>query len=119
MDDSDQPPHQIRVNEQRDRLTLVYADGVRLELAAEYLRVESPSAEVQGHGAGQKKLVTGKQNVRIKGIKPVGHYAIKIIFSDGHDTGLFTWRYLRELDQQYEKTWAAYLAQLAERGIVR
>jgi DUF971 family protein len=78
-------------------LEVVYDDGVTARVSAEKLRVESPSAEVQGHGPGQKKTLTGKENVRIVGLEPIGNYAVKIVFDDGHSTGLYTWDYLREL----------------------
>ena len=84
-------------------------------LAAEYLRVESPSAEVQGHGAGQKQIVTGKEAVTIEALEPVGNYAVRIRFDDGHDTGLFSWDYLHELGREHGKKWAIYV-EAAKRG---
>ncbi len=90
-------PTDITASDNGRRLEVVYDDGVAVQLSAERLRVESPSAEVQGHSPSQRKIVTGKENVRIVGIEPVGHYAIKIVFDDGHDSGLYTWDYLREL----------------------
>jgi DUF971 family protein len=74
-----------------------FSDGTEYQLRFEYLRVNSPSAEVQGHGPGQKVLVTGKENVLISAVEPIGHYAVRLIFDDGHDSGLYTWKYLREL----------------------
>ena len=90
-------PSEIRLNPARDRLIVSFEDGSRFELAAEYLRVESPSAEVRGHGGGPKVVVTGKENVKISRLEPVGNYAIRIIFDDGHDSGLYSWDFLAEL----------------------
>lgn len=89
------------------------------QLTAEYLRVESPSAAVQGHGPGQKMLIAGKADITIETMDPVGHYAVRIGFSDGHATGLFTWRGLYALAREHEATWSAYLAALAENGLTR
>ena len=102
-------PVELRLNRQKTQLTVEYDSGERYVLPAEYLRVESPSAEVQGHGAGQKQIVTGKQDVTILGLEPVGNYAVRIRFDDGHDTGLFSWDYLHELGREQRETWAAYL----------
>ena len=96
-----------------------FADGARFALPAEYLRVESPSAEVQGHGPGQKVIVAGRRHVGIIGLEPVGHYALRISFDDLHDTGIFTWEYLRRLGEEQESRWAEYLAALAARGLSR
>lgn len=89
-------PQDIRLHTKSRTLELVYADG-NFELTAEFLRVHSPSAEVRGHGIGQGVLQTGKKHVGIKGVEPSGNYALKIIFDDGHDSGLFTWEYLHDL----------------------
>jgi DUF971 family protein len=97
---SERPPTEIRLRTQSRLLCVTYDNGEQYELPFEWLRVNSPSAEVQGHGPGQKVSVTGKQNVLITAVEPVGHYAIKLVFDDGHDTGLYTWKYLRELGQQ-------------------
>ena len=83
-----------------------FDDGSRFELPFEYLRVHSPSAEVQGHGAGEGVLVVGKENVVVRAIEPIGQYAVRLIFDDGHDTGLYTWKYLHELGAQREQKWA-------------
>ncbi|MFI4866104.1 MAG: gamma-butyrobetaine hydroxylase-like domain-containing protein [Steroidobacterales bacterium] len=96
-------------------LEVSFADGSRFELPFEYLRVHSPSAEVRGHGVGDGVLVIGKENVGITAVEPVGQYAVKLVFDDGHDTGLFTWKYLHELGSQREQKWAAYRA-LVERS---
>ena len=102
-------PVELRLNRQKTQLTVEYDSGERFVLPAEYLRVESPSAEVQGHGAGQKQIVTGKEAVTILGLDPVGNYAVRIRFDDGHDTGLFSWDYLHELGREQRDKWAAYL----------
>jgi len=90
-------PTDIAVTDKGRILEVVYDDGEVIRLTAERLRVESPSAEVQGHGPGQKKFITGKENVAIVGVDPIGNYAIKIAFDDGHDTGIYSWDYLRKL----------------------
>jgi DUF971 family protein len=99
---------------QRSRLLQVsFADGNRFELPFEYLRVHSPSAEVRGHGVGEGVLVTGKRDVVITAVEPIGQYAVRLIFDDGHDTGLFTWKYLHELGAQRELKWSQYLERVA------
>lgn len=107
-------PTELRLNPERSLLTVTFDTGERFPLTAEYLRVESPSAEVKGHGPGQRQIVTGKENVRIAKIEPVGNYAARILFDDGHDTGLYSWDYLHELGREQKEKWAAYLA--AKRG---
>jgi DUF971 family protein len=102
-------PTELRLDAAKTTLTVAFDDGAQFALPAEYLRVESPSAEVQGHGAGQKQIVTGKERVKIGGLEPVGNYAVRILFDDGHDTGLFTWDYLHELGREQRTKWAAYL----------
>ncbi|NBV54898.1 MAG: DUF971 domain-containing protein [Proteobacteria bacterium] len=111
-------PLELRVRADKRVLVVVW-EGQRAELAAEYLRVESPSAEVKGHGVGQAKLVSGKREVLIQTLEPVGSYAVKIGFSDGHATGLYTWAYLRELADEQAARWACYLADLAAAGLSR
>jgi DUF971 family protein len=96
-----------------------FESGERFELPAEYLRVESPSAEVQGHGPGQKQIVGGKRQVKIAGLEPVGNYAVRILFDDGHDTGLYSWDYLHELGRDREKKWPAYLQALKAKRLER
>ena len=100
-------------------IEVAFADGARFLLPAELLRVESPSAEVRGHGPGQKKLVAGRKFVGILGIEAVGHYAIRIRFDDLHDTGLYTWAYLRELGDRRDELMQAYVANLARAGLTR
>jgi DUF971 family protein len=102
-------PTELRLNPGRDVLTIAFDTGDRFELAAEYLRVESPSAEVRGHGAGPKTIVKGKQDVKISGLEPVGNYAVRIGFDDGHDSGLFSWAYLHKLGAEKNRIWAEYL----------
>jgi len=103
-------PTELRLNPEKTVLTVRFEDGVSYALPAEYLRVESPSAEVQGHGPGQKQIVTGKENVRITGLEPVGNYAVRILFDDGHDTGLYSWQTLARLGREQDRLWAAYRA---------
>jgi DUF971 family protein len=102
-------PTELRLNPARDVLTVAFEDGGRFELRAEYLRVESPSAEVRGHGGGPKIIVTGKEEVKISGLEPVGNYAVRIGFDDGHDSGLYSWTYLHQLGTDKDRIWAAYL----------
>jgi DUF971 family protein len=101
------------------RLEVAFADGKSFSLPAEYLRVESPSAEVQGHGPGQKQIVAGRRHVGIMRIEPVGNYAVRICFDDLHDTGLYSWDYLYELGEEQAEKWAAYLAAVEEKGLSR
>jgi len=102
-------PLELRLDAAKTTLSVAFDTGESYALAAEYLRVESPSAEVQGHGPSQKQIVTGKENVKIEGLEPVGNYAIRIRFDDGHDTGLFSWDYLLELGREQKTKWAAYV----------
>jgi DUF971 family protein len=112
-------PTEIRLDRAARILHVAFENGVHFALPAEYLRVESPSAEVQGHGPGQKTILGGKQLVGITAVEPVGHYAVRLKFDDGHDTGIFSWDYLHELGVEHEQRWAAYLAALAARGLSR
>ena len=112
-------PTEIRLNRGERVLEITFDDGTRFRLPAEYLRVESPSAEVQGHGPGQRTIVAGKRAVGIVAIEPVGNYAIRLIFDDRHDTGIFSWDYLRTLGDEQEARWRAYLDALASRGLSR
>jgi DUF971 family protein len=107
---SEAVPTEIRVRRSSRLLEVSFSDGSRFELPFEYLRVYSPSAEVKGHGPGQEVLVLGKENVGIAAVEPVGQYAIKLVFDDGHDTGLYTWKYLAELGREQPAKWAHYLA---------
>ena len=110
---SEPVPREIRLRRAARLLEVSFTDGERFELPFEYLRVHSPSAEVKGHGPGQEVLVLGKENVGIKSVEPVGQYAVKLVFDDGHDTGLYTWKYLRQLGREREANWAAYLERKA------
>jgi DUF971 family protein len=107
---------EIKVRKRSRVLEVAFDDGSRFELPFEYLRVYSPSAEVKGHGPGQEVLQIGKENVAVLSVEPVGLYAVKLVFSDGHDTGLYTWSYLHELGREREKKWADYLARLKKAG---
>ena len=100
-------------------LEVAFDSGERFMLPCEYLRVESPSAEVQGHGPGQKVLVPGKRDVNIEAIEPVGHYGVLLRFSDGHATGIFSWNTLHTLGREFDARWAEYLSALAEAGLSR
>jgi DUF971 family protein len=106
---ADPIPTEIKLRSRSRLLEVTFADGQRFELPFEYLRVNSPSAEVKGHGPGQEVLVLGKENVGIKAVEPIGQYAVKLVFDDGHDTGLFTWKYLYELGSEHGARWAQYL----------
>ncbi|WP_338665647.1 DUF971 domain-containing protein [Pararoseomonas sp. SCSIO 73927] len=112
-------PTEIRLNRAERRLEVAFDDGGRFELPAEYLRVESPSAEVQGHGPGEKVLVHGKREVAIIGIEPVGNYAVRLTFDDLHSTGIYSWETLHRLGRDYGTLWPAYLAALEEKGLSR
>ena len=109
-------PTEIRLSSDKRRLNVSFDDGTVTSITAELLRVESPSAEVQGHGAGQKKTPAGKKNVTINRIDPVGNYAIRLAFSDGHDTGLFTWDILHDYGQRHDSLMADYENRLNEMG---
>ena len=102
-------PTELRVDRERQTLVVSFDSGKRFSLPAEYLRVESPSAEVQGHGPGQKQIVTGKEQVKIEALEPVGNYAVRIRFDDGHDTGLYAWDYLHALGRDRATKWTSYL----------
>jgi DUF971 family protein len=112
-------PIEIRLNREEKVLEVDFDDGSSFALPAELLRVESPSAEVQGHGPGQKKLVTGRRHVGIMGIETVGNYAIRINFDDLHDTGIYSWDTLYTYGDQKEKIWGNYLKALNEAGQTR
>jgi DUF971 family protein len=109
-------PAEIKLRTTSRVLEVSFGDGSHFQLPFEYLRVHSPSAEVQGHGPGQEVLVLGKEHVGIRAVQPVGQYAVKLVFDDGHDTGLFTWKYLYELGRDREAKWGQYLARKAAAG---
>ncbi|MAY63948.1 MAG: hypothetical protein CML29_17225 [Rhizobiales bacterium] len=112
-------PSELKVSSDRRMLTVGFTDGRSFALPAELLRVRSPSAEVQGHGPDQRVTVPGKKNVTITDLRPVGNYAVRIVFDDGHDTGLFTWKFFSETGENAEEVWAGYLAELDGKGLSR
>lgn len=112
-------PTEIRLNRAEKVLHVAFDTGERFALPAEYLRVESPSAEVQGHGPGQKVIVPGRRHVGIMRVEPVGHYAVRLVFDDLHDSGIFSWDYLLQLGREQEQRFAAYELALAAKGLSR
>jgi DUF971 family protein len=112
-------PVELRVNRAEKRLSVAFDNGETFALPAELLRVESPSAEVQGHGPGQKTIVAGRRHVGIMDLEPVGNYAVRIKFDDLHSTGMYSWRYLYQLGKNQERLWNDYLKALADRGLSR
>ena len=112
-------PQALTVHETSRVLEVGFSDGATFRIPFELMRVYSPSAEVQGHGPGQEVLQTGKRDVTVVGLEPVGHYAVKPTFSDGHDSGLFTWEYLYALGRDEQALWAAYTQRLADAGVDR
>jgi DUF971 family protein len=116
---SDNWPTELRVSKDRRLLNVTFSDGASFGIPAEVMRVLSPSAEVQGHGPGQKVTVPGKRDVAIATITPAGNYAVRIGFDDGHDSGIFTWPYLRELGDDGERLFTEYERELAEKGLSR
>ena len=116
---SDAAPSEIKLHRKSRLLEVRWPDGPRHELPCEYLRVYSPSAEVRGHGGGEPMLVGGKREVNIDAIEPVGRYAVRLRFSDGHDTGLYSWDLLRELGDKQQVWWTRYLERLAQHGMSR
>lgn len=119
MSDGKPWPTELRYIAAEKRLAIGFDDGERFSLPAELLRVESPSAEVQGHGPSQKTLVAGRRHVGIMEIEPVGNYAVRIVFDDLHDTGIFTWDYLHQLGRTQEMVWQDYLREIEARGLSR
>jgi DUF971 family protein len=112
-------PTEVRLQKDRRSLKVAFEDGTHFTLPAEYLRVESPSAEVQGHGPEERKTVPGKRDVEIMEVLPVGHYAVRLVFDDTHSTGIYTWDYLHELGREQEKRFRKYLDDLAAKGLTR
>ena len=112
-------PTELRLDKDKRVLSVTFDDGLSFALPAELLRVLSPSAEVQGHSEAQRVTVAGKKNVGIVRLEPVGNYAVRIVFDDGHDTGLFVWEYLRELGENRETRWQSYLQDLAAKRLSR
>jgi len=112
-------PTELRLRKDRVALTVTFDSGETFELPAEYLRVRSPSAEVQGHSPDERKTVAGKKNVAILEVQPVGNYAVRLVFDDLHSTGIYSWDYLRELGLEREANWQDYLDELAAKGLSR
>jgi DUF971 family protein len=112
-------PVELRLKKTEKLLEVAFDDGTKFSLPAEYLRVESPSAEVQGHGPGQKTLVAGRAHVGIMALEPIGNYAVRITFDDLHDTGIYSWAYLYQLGVEYQRRWRDYLDGLAANGFSR
>lgn len=112
-------PTELRLSKDRHSLTVTFDDGSRHALSAEYLRVESPSAEVQGHAPAERKTVSGRIGVGIVAVEPVGNYAVRLSFDDGHTTGLYSWDYLAELGEQHAERWQRYLGELEAKGLSR
>ena len=109
-------PTEINLHQQTRVFDIAFDDGRSFSMPVEYLRVHSPSAEVRGHGPGQEVLQVGKRDVNINAIEPVGMYAVKLVFSDGHDTGIYSWEYLYDLGARQEANWKTYLARLQQAG---
>jgi DUF971 family protein len=112
-------PTEISLHKVSRVLEIAFDDGERFQLPCEYLRVYSPSAEVQGHGPGQEVLQVGKEDVNIDRIEPVGHYAVNLVFDDNHDSGIYSWEYLYQLGANYDKKWEQYLSRLEAAGYKR
>ena len=116
---TDHWPVELRLKTAEKALEIDFDDGASFRLAAEYLRVESPSAEVQGHGPGQRQLVPGRAAVGILRLEPVGNYAVRIVFDDHHDTGIYSWSYLYQLGREHARRWRDYVDGLARAGLSR
>lgn len=121
MNATDAPawPDELRLHKDRKTLTVSFEGGERYDLAAEYLRVKSPSAEVQGHSAEERKTVPGKKNVMILEVLPVGNYAVRLVFDDMHSTGIYSWDTLRDFGRNFERYWQDYLDELASQNLSR
>ena len=119
MRDTDAWPSELRLHKDRRTLAVTFEDGERFDLPAEYLRVKSPSAEVQGHSAEERKTVPGKRDVAIIDVLPIGNYAVRLVFDDLHDTGIYGWSYLQELGRNYARYWQDYLDELASKNLSR
>lgn len=112
-------PTELRLASDRRSLTVAFDNGESFALPAEYLRVESPSAEVQGHGPSERKFIPGKRDVEILKVEPVGHYAVRLVYDDMHDTGLYTWDYLLKLGREHDARWQIYNDALSAKGLSR
>jgi DUF971 family protein len=112
-------PTELRLRKDRKALIVTFEGGDSFELAAEYLRVRSPSAEVQGHSPSERRTVAGKENVQILEVHPIGNYAVRLVFDDMHSTGIFSWEYLHDLGKNREQYWRDYLQELKEKNLSR
>ena len=112
-------PTELRLHKDRKAMSVAFDSGESFDLAAEYLRIRSPSAEVQGHSPSERRTVAGKQNVQILELLPVGNYAVRLVFDDMHSTGIFSWDYLFELGRNRDKYWNEYLGELKEKNLSR
>jgi DUF971 family protein len=112
-------PSEIKLHKKSRRLELTYADGENYLLDFEFLRVYTPSAEARGHGPGQETLQTGKRDIEIEAVEPVGTYALRLVFSDGHDSGLYSWDLLYNLGKHHDELWQEYLTQIEKQGLSR
>lgn len=112
-------PTEVRLSADKRNLRVAFDNGQAFDFPAEFLRVESPSAEVKGHGPGQRVTVPGKRNVTIIAIEPVGNYAVRLTFDDMHNTGIYSWDYFREIAMKRDELWSAYLKALTEKGLSR
>jgi DUF971 family protein len=112
-------PTELRLHKDRRSLTISFDDGSSHSLPAEYLRVESPSAEVQGHNPNERKTVPGKRHVTIMEVVPVGNYAVRLVFDDMHSTGIYSWNFFRQLAREYDQRWARYLDELEAKNLSR
>jgi DUF971 family protein len=112
-------PTEIKIHKDKGALTIAFEDGANFTLSAEYLRVESPSAEVQGHSPADRQLVSGKREVRIQEVIPVGNYAVRLIFDDGHSTGIYTWDTFHQLGREHPTRWTRYQQELAAKNLSR
>ncbi|MBU1690203.1 MAG: DUF971 domain-containing protein [Gammaproteobacteria bacterium] len=119
LDSKTPMPTEIKLHQKSRMLEIAFSDGQRFELPCEFLRVYSPSAEVRGHGPGQEVLQVGKKNVEITDVQPVGSYAVQLVFSDGHDSGLYSWDYLHDLGVRQEALWKQYVERMNEAGARR
>jgi DUF971 family protein len=117
--DTEAWPSELRLHKDRKTLTVTFEGGERYDLPAEYLRVKSPSAEVQGHSAEERKTVPGKRAVEILEVLPIGNYAVRLVFDDMHDTGIYGWTYLRDLGRNQDRYWQDYLDELASKNMTR
>ncbi len=112
-------PRSLRISKDKDELSITFSDDETYVFTAEFLRVQSPSAEVRGHSEAERKTVGGKRNVRIKTVKPVGNYAVRITYDDNHSSGIYSWAYFRQNGRNMDGVWAEYLAELEKKGMNR